>query len=64
MKAGTGGYYRLKVRFVEFCLEVRFTHFRCVGAKRGASDKTLVTVGLGEFSSLSSSGLSKWDYYR
>lgn len=27
MEAGTGGYYRLKVRFVEFCLEVRFRHF-------------------------------------
>jgi hypothetical protein len=54
MEAGAGGYYRLKVRFVEFCLEVRFTHFRCVGAKRGASDMTLVTVGLGEMRSVSS----------
>lgn len=54
MEAGAGGYYRLKVRFLEFCLEVRFTHFRCVGAKRGASNMTLVTVGLGEIRSVSS----------
>jgi len=34
-----------------FCLEVRFTHFRCVGAKRDASEMTLFSVqGSGIFS--------------
>ena len=45
MEAGNGGFCWLKVRFVRSCcLEVRFTYFRCVGAKRDASEMALVPL--------------------